>query len=198
MAVKKSNYGTLGGNAVNAFIIENKNGTKAQLIEKGATLDKLFIKDKNGDLIDVIVGFDSLEDHVTLGDYQGVIVGQYANRIKDGKFSIDGIEYNVTKNEKGITSLHGGAEYSSALWSGEALNEYSVKFSYFSKDGAEGFPGNVQVSVVYTLLDDDSLTIDYKAVSDKKTVINLTNHAFFNLNGTGSGDILGHTNFCCW
>lgn len=192
MSVIKNIYGQLNGKTVNAFVIENAKGTKAQLIEKGATLDKFLIKSKDNSLIDIIVGFDSLEDHLTLGDYQGVIVGQYANRIKDGKFSIDGIEYNVTKNEKGITSLHGGAEYSSALWQGEVIADNAVKFTYFSKDGAEGFPGNVQVSVIYTLSDDDSLTIDYEAVSDKKTVINLTNHAFFNLNGTGNGDILDH------
>lgn len=193
MAITKTLYGTLNGKDVNAFIIENSKGTRVQIIEKGATLDKLFIKDKNGILTDIIVGFDSLEDHITLGDYQGVIVGQYANRIKDGRFSIDGVEYNVTKNEKGITSLHGGAEYSSAIWSGEEAGENSVKLSYFSKDGTEGFPGNVNVSVVYTLSENNALSIDYSAVSDKKTVINLTNHAFFNLNGTGSGDILGHT-----
>ncbi len=190
--VTKTVYGNKNGKDVYAFTIENKNGLKAQLIEKGATLDKLFIKDKKGNLIDILIGFDTLEDHLTQGDYQGVIVGQYANRIKDGKFSIDGIEYNVTLNEKGITSLHGGAEYSSAIWCGEELSESSVKFTYNSPDGKEGFPGNVKVEVIYTFNDKDELIIDYKAVSDKKTVINLTNHAFFNLNGINSGDVLDH------
>jgi aldose 1-epimerase len=140
----------------------------------------------------VLVGHDTLDGHVNRSDYQGVVVGQYANRIKDGKFSIDGVEYNVTLNEKGITSLHGGGEYSSAVWSTEILGENAVKFTYFSPDGTEGFPGNVQVSVTYTLSDNDELELLYNAVSDKKTVINLTNHAYFNLNGTGSGDILNH------
>lgn len=192
MAVTKSIYGIMNGNEVSAFVIENKNGLKAQIIEKGATLDKLFIKDKNGNLIDILVGHDSLEGHVERGDYQGVVVGQYANRIKDGKFTIDGKEYNVTLNEKGITSLHGGGEYSSAIWSGEALNDNSVKFTYHSPDGKEGFPGNVDVQVIYTFNDNDELVLEYSAVSDKKTVINLTNHAYFNLNGFDSGDILKH------
>ena len=184
MAITKSLYGTLNGKDVNAYIIENKNGTRAHLIEKGATLDKLFVKNNEGELIDVLVGHDTLDGHVNRSDYQGVVVGQYANRIKDGKFSIDGVEYNVTLNEKGITSLHGGGEYSSAVWSTEILSENAVKFTYFSPDGTEGFPGNVQVSVTYTLSDNDELELLYNAVSDKKTVINLTNHAYFNLNGT--------------
>ncbi len=192
MAVIKSFYGTTNGKDVFAYVIENKNGLKAQLIEKGATLDKLFIKDKNGNLIDILVGHDSLEGHVERGDYQGVVVGQYANRIKDGKFFIDGKEYNVTLNEKGITSLHGGGEYSSAIWDSEITGENSVKFTYNSPDGKEGFPGNVKVEVIYTFNDNDELSLEYSAVSDKKTVINLTNHAYFNLNGFDSGDVLKH------
>lgn len=192
MSVTKRPYGKSNGKEVNAFILENARGMKSQLIEKGATLDKLFVKDKHGNFIDILVGFDTLEDHVNLGDYQGVIVGQYANRIKDGKFAVDGIEYNVTRNEKGITSLHGGAEYSSEIWHGEKASENSVTFTYHSPDGREGFPGNVDVQVTYTLNDENELIIDYRAVSDKKTVINLTNHAFFNLNGFDGGDILNH------
>ncbi len=192
MAVTKSAYGVMNGIPVSAFVIENQNGLKAQIIEKGATLDKLFIKDKKGNLIDILVGHDSLEGHVERGDYQGVVVGQYANRIKDGKFTIDGKEYNVTLNEKGITCLHGGGEYSSAVWQGEAISDNAVKFTYHSPDGKEGFPGNVDVQVIYTFNDNDELVLEYSAVSDKKTVINLTNHAYFNLNGFDSGDILKH------
>lgn len=192
MSVKKSLYGKLNEKDVNAFVIENSCGTKVQIIELGATLDKLLIKDKNGNFIDIIVGHDSLDGHVNRGDYQGVIVGQYANRIKDGKFSIDGTEYSVTCNEKGITCLHGGGEYSSAVWYGEEISENAVSFTYNSPDGAEGFPGNVSVKVTYTLTDSNDLALEYRAVSDKKTIINLTNHAYFNLNGFDSGDILNH------
>ncbi len=193
MSIKTFLYGNLNGSDVNAFIIENAKGNKAQIIEKGATLEKLIIKDKNGVETDVLSGHDTLGGHVNRGDYQGVIVGQYANRIKDGKFSIDGTEYSVKCNEKGTTCLHGGGEYSSAVWNGKELSENAVEFTYFSPDGYNGFPGNVNVKVVYTFTDNDELSIEYQAISDKKTVINLTNHAYFNLNGYNNGDILNHT-----
>lgn len=192
MSVNKFLYGTMNGKDVNAFVIENKHGTTVQIIEKGATLDKIIIKDKNGKFTDVLVGHDSLDGHVNRGDYQGVVVGQYANRIKDGKFFIDGTEYNVTRNEKGITCLHGGGEYSSAVWCGNAISENAVSFTYHSPDGKEGFPGNVDVKVTYTLNDNNEIALEYRAVSDKKTVINLTNHAYFNLNGFDGGDVLEH------
>ena len=192
MAVSKSLYGELNGVKVNLFTITNKNGMKAEIIEKGATLEKLFVKDKNGSLFDILSGHDTLEGHVERSDYQGVVVGQYANRIKGGKFSIDGVEYNLTKNDNGITCLHGGGEYSSSIWSGKEVSDKAVTFTLFSKDGNDGFPGNVNASVTYELTDNDELILTYNAVSDKKTVINLTNHAYFNLNGFDSGDILNH------
>lgn len=192
MAVVKKLYGIMNKKDVFAFVIENANGMKAQIIEKGATLDKLFVKDKNGNFIDILVGHDTLDGHINRGDYQGVVVGQYANRIKDGKFSIDGVEYNVTKNEKGITCLHGGGEYSNARWNGEIVSDNAVRFTYFSPDGTDGFPGNVDVAVTYTLTESNELKIEYSALSDKKTVINLTNHAYFNLNGFDGGSVLNH------
>ncbi len=192
MSVSKNLYGELNGVKVHNFTLENKNGMKAEIIEKGATLEKLFVKAKNGDFIDILSGHDTLEGHVERSDYQGVVVGQYANRIKGGKFSIDGAEYNLTKNDNKITCLHGGGEYSSAVWSGEKTDDSAVTFTYFSKDLTDGFPGNVKASVTYTLTDNDELILSYEAVSDKKTVINLTNHAYFNLNGFDSGDILSH------
>ncbi len=192
MSIKKFIYGEMNKKNVYGFIIENNNGTKAQIIEKGATLDKLIFKNKNGEFTDILVGHDTLDGHINRSDYQGVVVGQYANRIKNGKFSIDGISYSVTKNEKNVTCLHGGGEYSSAHWCGTEKGENAVVFTYLSPDGKEGFPGNVKISVTYTLDDNDNLTLDYSAVSDKKTVINLTNHAYFNLNGYDSGDILSH------
>lgn len=192
MAITKTLYGELNGVKVNSFTIENNNGTKAVIIEKGATLEKLFIKTKNGDFVDVLVGHDTLEGHTERGDYQGVVVGQYANRIKGGTFSIDGVTYNLTKNDNGITCLHGGGEYSSAVWEGKEVSDKALTFTYNSPDGQDGFPGNVVATVTYELTDDDDLILTYSAVSDKKTVINLTNHAYFNLNGFDSGDILDH------
>lgn len=193
MGIEKNIYGVMNGENIFAFIITNSNNYKAQIIEKGATLDKLWAEDKDGSFIDLLVGHDTLDGHINRSDYQGVVVGQYANRIGGGAFTIDGIEYNVTKNEKGITCLHGGGEYSSAHWVGNPINENSVEFTYTSPDGCEGFPGKVEVRVVYTLDDTNALTIDYYAVSDKKTIINLTNHAYFNLNGYSSGDVLEHS-----
>lgn len=192
MAITKSLYGELNGVKVHTFTLENKNGMKAEIIEKGATLEKLFVKDKNGNFIDVLSGHDTLEGHTERSDYQGVVVGQYANRIKGGKFSIDGTEYTLTKNDNGITCLHGGGEYSSAVWTGTETSDKSLTFTYFSNDGTDGFPGNVKASVTYELTDNDELILTYNAISDKKTVINLTNHAYFNLNGFDCGDILDH------
>ena len=176
MTITKSLYGELNGVKVHTFTLENKNGMKAEIIEKGATLEKLFVKDKNGNFIDVLSGHDTLEGHTERSDYQGVVVGQYANRIKGGKFSIDGIEYNLTKNDNGITCLHGGGEYSSAIWEGTETPGKALTFTYFSKDGINGFPGNVKASVTYELTDNDELILTYNAVSDKKTVMNLTHH----------------------
>lgn len=193
MAIEKSVYGVMNGKDVHAFVITNKQGSKTQIIEKGATLDKIILENNYGKFIDILSGHDSLNGHINRSDYQGVVVGQYANRIKNGSFIIDGTQYNVTKNEKGITCLHGGGEYSSAHWKGVEKSDNSVEFTYISPDGKEGFPGNVKISVLYTFDDENNLTIEYTAVSDKKTVINLTNHAYFNLNGYDSGDILEHT-----
>ena len=117
-------------------------------------------------------------------------VGRYANRIAGGKFSIDGVEYNVERNEKGITCLHGGAELSTAVWKAIIVDDNSVEMAYTSPNGAMGFPGKVDFKVTFTLHEDNALKIEYFAVSDKKTVINMTNHAYFNL--AGKGDILSH------
>lgn len=193
MSLEKSLYGTVNEKEVYAFTLTNKNGTKAVIIEKGATLDRLFVKSKTGELVDILVGHDTLDGHINRSDYQGVVVGRYANRIKNGAFTIDGVNYGVTKNEKGITCLHGGGEFSYAYWHGEAVSDNAVAFTYHSPDGKEGFPGNVDVKVTYELRDTDELYITYDADTDKKTPLSLTNHAYFNLNGTGSGSVLNHT-----
>ncbi len=193
MAVTTSIYGTLNGATVHCFTIENAHGTRVCLLDRGATLDRWYFRGKDGNEIDVIVGHDTLEGHVERGDYQGVTVGRYANRIAGGSFEIDGRTFELTKNEKGKTCLHGGGEFSFALWKGEPAGDKSVTFTHDSPDGAHGFPGAVKAAVTYTLSDADELTIQYRAVSDKKTVLNFTNHSYFNLNGIAAGGILGHT-----
>lgn len=192
MSITKEFYGnTADGRSVDKYIIKNSNGVSAEIITFGATLDKVFAPDKNGKFADVLIGFDDIKSHETLTANQGMTIGRYANRIAKGKFTIDGVEYEVTHNEN-ETCLHGGDEFSHAVWNAEVIGGNSVKFTYFSPDGACGFPGNLNTSVVYTLDDENALKIDYRAVSDKKTVLNFTNHAYFNLGGYNSGDICGH------
>jgi galactose mutarotase-like enzyme len=149
MSVIKTFYGNTNGKDVFAYTIENSNGTKAVILTLGATLDKLIIKNKDGVFTDVLVGHDDIDGHVNRSDYQGVVVGQFANRIKDGKFTIDGTQYNVTCNEKGITCLHGGGEYSSAIWDAIITDDNAVELTYFSPDGKEGFPGNGEALCVF-------------------------------------------------
>lgn len=189
--IVKDYFGTTAdGRDVDIYSLRNNAGTIVDIITYGATINNIYAADKNGEFADVIMGFDTIEGHEKLSNYQGMTVGRYANRIADGKFTIDGVEYNVDKNEKGVTSLHGGGELSHAVWKAIIVDDTSIEMTYSSPDGAHGFPGNVDFKVTFTLYEDNSLKIDYYAVSDKKTVINMTNHAYFNL--AGKGDILGH------
>ena len=193
MSVTKTHYDFMpDGTEVHLFTITNNNGVSAGIITRGATLNSFVCPDKDGKFGDIIMGFDTVAGHIASGTYTGQVIGQYANRICGGKFTIDGTEYQVTKNEKDKTCLHGGAEYSSAIWKAIIIDDDAVEFTYHSEDGAHGFPGNVDVTVVYVLTDHNELEIHYKAVSDKKTVINLTNHAYFNLGTTENGDVLDH------
>ncbi len=190
MIVKNSFGTTANGEAVDIYTIRNSSGTAVDLLTYGATVNSIYVADKNGTFADVLSGFDTLEGHEKYSDYQGMTVGRYANRIAGGKFSIDGVEYNVEKNEKGITCLHGGAELSTAVWKAYIVDDNAIEMNYSSPDGAMGFPGKVDFKVTFTLHEDNALKIEYFAVSDKKTVINMTNHAYFNL--AGKGDILNH------
>ncbi len=190
MIVKNSFGTTAKGEAVDVYTIRNSAGTAVDIITYGATVNSIYVADKNGNFADVLSGFDTIEGHEKFSDYQGMTVGRYANRLAGGKFSIDGVEYNVEKNEKGITCLHGGAELSTAVWKAFIVDDNAVEMNYTSPDGAMGFPGKVEFKVTFTLHEDNALKIDYFAISDKKTVINMTNHAYFNL--AGKGDILAH------
>ena len=193
MAITVSDFGFVkDGQAIKKYTVTNKNNTKASIITYGATLAEIFTADKNGNFKDILVGFDKIEDFVEKTDYQGVVVGPYANRIGNAKFSIDGVEYKLVANEKDVTCLHSNGEFNTAVWDAEIIDDNSVAFYYTSPDGLNGFPGKLDVKVIYTLTDEDELKIEYYAVSDKKTVINLTNHAYFNLGGFDSGTILDH------
>ena len=193
MSDKKRIFGTLdSGKAVELYTIINDAGAKAEVLTYGATLQSLYIPDKNGNFDDVTIGFDDLQGHLERSDYQGQTVGRYANRIAMGRFDLDGETFSLTKNEQNTTCLHSAGELSHALWEVESSGENFVELAYASPDGAHGFPGKVLSKVKYTLTHGNELIIDYYAVSDKSTVLNLTNHTYFNLKGVGKGDVLEH------
>lgn len=192
MSVTKTKFDTMpDGREVFLYTIDNSDGVSAGIITRGATLQSFCCPDKDGKIGDIIAGFDTIAGHIGSGTYTGQVIGQYANRIGGACFALDGKTIEVTKNENGKTCLHGGGEYGFALWDANAVADNAVEFTYFSPDGENGFPGNVNVKVTYTLTG-KCLWIHYEAVSDKKTVINLTNHAYFNLSTVEGGDVLDH------
>ncbi len=194
MSVIKTIFDTMpDGREVYLYTIENEAGVSAGIITRGATLQSLCCPDKDGKNGDIIMGFDNVAAHIASGTYTGNIIGQYANRLCGGKFSVGDKQYQVTLNEKDKkTCLHGGGEFNSALWNAIIIDDNAVEFSYKSPDGAEGFPGNLDVTVTYKLTNHNELEIYYKAVTDTDTIINMTNHAYFNLGTTAGGDVLDH------
>ncbi len=180
------------GPHVELFTLSNKNGMVCQLTNIGARIVSIWVPDKNGKLEDVIVGYDTAHDFINNDNNFGATIGRYGNRIGNARFSLDSIQYSLEANN-GKNSLHGGSNgFHTKLWQGEKINDYSVAFSYVSPDMEEGFPGNLSIKVVYELDEENGLSIKYYAETDKKTVVNLTNHAYFNLAGQGSGSINHH------
>jgi len=178
---------------IKVFTLVNSNGMKAKLTNLGATIISLFVPDKNNNLVDVVLGFDNPENYFENPCSFGVTVGRNSSRIKEAKFSINGEEYFLDKNENN-NNLHSGFNrYGARIWNYE-LNEEdnSVKFSLISPDGDQGFPGNFNVSVTYKLTEDNGIEIIYNGISDKDTVANMTNHSYFNLNGHDSGTAMNH------
>ena len=191
--IKYKKFGkTSKGEEVRIYTLKNKFGTKAEILTYGATLHSLSVADRNLKFKDVLIGFDDIEGHENRSDYQGQVVGRYANRIANGKFSINGEEYDVTKNENDITCLHGGGEFSHAVWKAAPISDTTLKLTYESADGTEGFPGNVKATVFYTLTEDSCLFIDYEVTTDRDTIINMTNHAYFNLGGYDAKPVTDH------
>jgi aldose 1-epimerase len=184
----------IDGKKTDLYILKNKNNLQAAFTNYGGRIVGLWVPDKDGKLVDVVVGFDSVDGFVNSTEpYFGATIGRYGNRIAKGKFSIDGKQYTLFTNNGGNT-LHGGKKgFQYVVWDASQPDSSTLVLSYLSKDMEEGFPGNLNVKVTYTLTDDNELKMDYEATTDKKTVVNLTNHAFFNLNGEGSGDILNHS-----
>ena len=195
--VEKAAFGkTSDGEAVDLYTLVNRHGLQAKLTTYGAMVTELQVPDRNGQLADVVLGFDSLEGYLKGHPYFGCTTGRYANRIARGRFLLHGTEYKLATNN-GANHLHGGVKgLDKRVWKAEVLPGYrgpSVKFTYRSPDGEEGYPGNLDIAVTYTLSDDDELIIEYLATTDKATVINLTNHSYFNLGGAGNGEVLDHS-----
>lgn len=178
---------------IKVFTLVNSNGMQANLLNVGATLVSLLVPDKNNNLVDVVLGFDNFDYYFNNTCYFGATVGRNSSRVKNAKFSIDGIEYLLDKNEKN-NNLHSGFNgYNQRIWEYELHEEdTSVKFSLYSPDGDQGFPGNFKISVTYRLTENNSIEITYNGISDKKTVANMTNHSYFNLNGHDSGTAMNH------
>ncbi len=193
MSVNVSFFGNMpDGKEVRLFTIKNSNGIILQVITLGATLQALYTPDKYGRVNDITVGFDSLYGHLNFTDYQGKVVGRYANRIANGSFMMKGKKVQLTQNEKGKTCLHSAGEFSNAVWDAEPVGNNAVELSHTSPDGASGFEGKMDAKVKYTLTEDNKVEIEYSAVSDKDTVINFTNHTYFNLSGSAMSNVLGH------
>ena len=184
---------SMDGKNTDLYVLKNKNGAEAAFTNYGARIISLKVPNQHGVQTDVIVGFSSVDQYIqSTESYFGATIGRYGNRIAKGKFILDGTSYSLSINN-GVNSLHGGKKgFQDVVWDTRQLNEQSIVFSYLSKDMEEGYPGNLKVKVIYNLTDANELKISYEATTDKKTVVNLTNHAFFNLNGEGSGTILNH------
>lgn len=183
-------YGTTAdGKAVEVYTLTNEAGHSVKFLSYGGVITEINVPDRNGNLDSVVLGFDNLADYEAKSPFFGGLIGRYANRIAAGKFNLDGKDYTLNLNN-GANTLHGGTKgYDKVVWTVKALEGASAELTYHSPDGEEGYPGNLDVRVVYTWTDEDELKIEYWATTDAPTVVNLTSHSYFNLGGDGSGSI---------
>lgn len=186
-------FGNYDGKPVTEYTLKNSSGMQVSILNYGGTVTRIIVPDKNGNMGDVVFGFDSFDGYLQKNEpYFGALIGRFANRIANAKFSLDGRTYTLAANNNG-NSLHGGNKgFDKVLWTAQKLSDSSLKLNYQSKDGEEGYPGNVDVEVIYTLSSDNSLKLDYTATTDKATPINLTNHSYFNLSAGKDSTILNH------
>ena len=184
---------TIDGKAVKLYTLKNKQGASVSITNYGGRVVSLLVPDKNNKLTDVVLGYDSIGSYRKKGEpFFGALIGRYGNRIGKGKFTLNGTEYTLQLND-GVNTLHGGTDgFFSKVWVAKQVDSQKLELTYVSKDGEAGYPGKLDVKVTYTLTDDNALQIDYLATTDKATVVNLTNHAYFNLNGAGNETILDH------
>ena len=195
-SIAKAGFGKLpDGRLVDIYTLTNKNGLIMKVTNYGGTVTELSVPDKNGKFTDIVLGFDDLKGYLKATAYFGALVGRYGNRIAKGRFMIDGIAYTLAKNN-GPNTLHGGIiGFDKVIWEATEVNDtkgVGLILHYLSKDGEEGFPGNLDITVTYMLTNANEFRIDYKATTDKATPLNLIHHSYFNLAGAGNGDILGH------
>ncbi|WP_422084005.1 aldose epimerase family protein [Ulvibacterium sp.] len=194
--IQKSEYGTTPeGESVDLYTLRNSNGVTVDIITYGGIITSLKVPNKQGDLENVVLGYDSLELYLEKNPFFGALVGRYGNRIADAKFTLNDVEYSLAKNN-GENHLHGGEKgFDKVVWKAsqkKGEDFVALKLSYASKDMEEGYPGNLDVLVTYTLTNDDTLKVLYEATTDKTTIVNLTQHSYFNLSGDFSRTILDH------
>lgn len=192
MAITKTLFGqTKTGKPVHIYEVSNNNGMTVKFLDYGATIHSIIVPDKNGNGTDVNLGYNTVKEYEDNTCFFGATIGRCANRIAKSRFTLNGTEYKVTVNER-ENHLHGGTGFDKKVFDTVITGDASIEFTYVAADGEEGYPGKLVTKVTYTVTDDNSIVIDYNAVSDKDTVVNLTNHAYFNLNGEGVSDILDH------
>jgi aldose 1-epimerase len=190
-AVQQKDFGMREGRPITLFTLTNAHGLEVKAMTYGAIITSIRVPDRKGQIADIVLGHETPDGYIPNPPYFGALVGRYANRIANATFTLDGKKYDLAKND-GPNTLHGGVKgFDKVMWEGKALKN-SVVFTYLSKDGEEGFPGNLKVKVTYTLTDSNELSVDYEATSDKATPLNLSQHSYFNLAGEGTGDILNH------
>jgi len=191
--VTQKPFGTADGKEVSLYTLRNASGAEATITNYGGIVVTLLVPDRTGKMVDVVLGYDDLAGYIKTTPYFGALIGRYGNRIAQGKFTLDGKTYNLAVND-GANTLHGGLKgFDKVVWSARPVESKlgaALELTYLSKDGEEGYPGNLSVTAVYTLTNDNSLRVDFTAHTDKATVANLTHHSYFNL--AGSGDILDH------
>ena len=197
--VQKREFGkTSEGQSVNLYTLTNSRGAEVKITNYGGIVTSLKVPDRTGRLGDVVLGFDNLDAYLKGHPYFGAVIGRYGNRIAKGRFKLNGVEYKLAVNN-GANHLHGGIKgFDKVIWNAKPVkvtNGAALDLTYLSKDGEEGYPGNLSVKVTYTLTNANELKIEYSATTDKDTVVNLTHHSYFNLAGQGEGDILKHRLF---
>ncbi|MEH6991835.1 aldose epimerase family protein [Neobacillus drentensis] len=196
MRVLQEKFADLDGQTVTAYTMVNDNNMEVTSINYGCIITKILVPDRNGVVENVVLGFDTLEEYQKYSPYFGAVCGRHAGRIANGEITLDGTTYHLEKNNNG-NHLHGGLQgFDKVVWNAEVREEtdsISLQFTYLSKDGEEGYPGNLEMKVTYKLTNDNELEISYQGLSDKRTVLNVTNHSYFNLSGNLKSDILNHT-----